>query len=335
MPVSPHLLLDRPRPCKSEAVTDLLDRTLGDLGMSGVFYAVSELASPWGIAMPPLPGTMVFHLVTRGSAEVVVGDRRAAVTPGTVLLVPHGQGHAITDGTDPEPTPLFDLPRVETGDRYERIVLPGPGEVTELVCGAVRFSGLAAARLVRSLPPVLEVSEGLDPGWVKAAFALLAAESLAGQPGTDAVTARVADVLVIQAVRAWLRGSPTTGWVAALRDPRLGAALDAVHADAAAPWTLASLAAHAHLSRSAFAARFADLVGEPPMAYVTAWRMDLAARLVRETDWSLARVAERVGYRSEAAFNRAFRRAHGVTPGAFARRGPAFADQVDVGSLVG
>jgi AraC-like DNA-binding protein len=316
-------------------MSEPLDRTLADLGMSGVFYAVSELAAPWGIAMPPLPGTMVFHLVTRGEAQVRVRGQAVRLRPGTVLLVPRGEGHAIACHEDAPLTPLFELPRIEAGDRYERIVLPGPGEVTDLVCGAVTFSGLAAARLVRSLPPVLEVGDGLDPGWVTAAFALIGEETRHGAPGSDAVTSRLADVLVIQAVRAWLQQEPGSGWVAALRDPRLGAALDAVHADPAAPWTLASLAEHAHLSRSAFAARFTELVGEPPMAYVTAWRMDLAARLVRETDLSLARVAERVGYRSEASFNRAFRRAHGLTPGAYARRGPAFTDHVDLGSLAG
>lgn len=316
-------------------MSDPLDRTLADLGMSGVFYAVSELGAPWGIAMPPMPGTMVFHLVTQGEARVRVGEDDVALRPGTVLLVPHGEGHGIASAADAPLTPLFDLPRTELGERYERIVLPGPGEVTELVCGAVTFSGLAAARLVRSLPPVVEVGDGLDRAWVTAAFDLIGKETRHGAPGSDAVTSRLADVLVIQAVRAWLRREPGTGWVAALRDPRLGAALDAVHADPAAPWSLASLAEHAHLSRSAFAARFTELVGEPPMAYVTAWRMDLAARLVRETDLSLARVAERVGYRSEASFNRAFRRAHGLTPGAFARRGPAFVDQVDLATLAG
>jgi AraC-like DNA-binding protein len=331
----PQFLSDRPDIVILDGMGDLLDRTLADLGMSGVFYAVSELGAPWGIAMPPLPGTMVFHLVTRGQAVVTVGNEQATVRPGSVLLVPHGEGHAIADADGSPLTPLFELPRTESGDRYERIVLPGAGPGTELVCGAVSFSGLAASRLVRSLPPLVEVDDGLDSAWLAAAFSLIASETKSGRPGADAVTARIADVLVIQAVRAWVQHSPDRGWVAAVRDPRIGAALDAIHADPAAPWTLATLAERATLSRSAFAAAFAELVGEPPLAYVTAWRMDLAARLVRETDLSLARVAERVGYRSEASFNRAFRRAHGMTPGAYARRGPAFTDRVDLAELAG
>ena len=112
--------------------------------------------------------------------------------------------------------------------------------------------------------------------------------------------------------------------MAGLKDPLLGRALAAFHDQPGAPWSLAALAREAGMSRSAFAARFSDLIGEPPMAYVTTWRMDVAARLVREERLPLARVAERVGYQSEAAFNRAFRRAHGVTPGAFARRDTTF-----------
>jgi len=316
-------------------VTDPLSRTLADLEMSGVFYAVSELAAPWGIEMPPLPGTIVFHLVTRGRMVCTVGDTVTEVQPGVVLLVPHGRGHAIADAADSALTPLFSLPRTEVGKRYERIVVPGSGQVTELVCGAVSFSGLAASRLMSGLPAVLEVGEGLDPGWVAAAFSLMAEESRHNRPGSDAVTARIADVLVIHAVRAWLRQSPGSGWVSALRDPRIGAALDAVHDDPGAPWTLITLADRAHLSRSAFAARFTTLLGEPPMSYVTAWRMDLAARLVREADLPLARVAEQVGYRSESSFNRAFRRAHGLTPGSYARRGTAFVDHVDLRAASG
>lgn len=311
-------------------MSDPLDRTLADLQMSGVFYATSELGAPWGVHLPPMPGTMLFHLVVRGRMTVTVGEENRDMRPGTVLLMPHGTGHTIGDRAGRPATPLFSLPRIETGDRFEKIVVDGPGEVTELVCGAVAFGGLAATRLVRSLPSILEVDDGPDARWTAATFDLMAAESRGGGPGSDAVTARLADVLVIQAIRAWVRQAPSSGWVAALRDPRIGVAVDAVHDDPGAPWTLARLAERAQLSRSAFAARFTQLLGEPPMAYVTGWRMDLAARLIRDTDLPSGRIAERVGYRSEASFHRAFRRAHGVTPGAYARRGLSFTDHVDV-----
>ncbi|MFC7494002.1 MULTISPECIES: AraC family transcriptional regulator [unclassified Nocardioides] len=308
---------------------DVLTETLTDFGMSGVFYAVSELGAPWGIEIPPLPGTIVFHLVTDGELVLEVDGETTRMTSGDIALVPHGTGHAILDAPGSEATPLFDLPRDEVGERYERLRIPGPGPRAEVVCGAVSFTGLGVARLIRSLPAVLPARRDEDTAWMRAAFEVIGAESQHPRPGSDVVTARLADILVVQVVRSWLEsGEHDRGWVAGLRDPLVGSALASFHAEPGAPWTLASLAAEAGMSRSAFAARFRDLLGEPPMSYATAWRMDVAARLVREDDLPLARVAERVGYRSEAAFNRAFRRAHGVTPGAFARRGPAFLDHV-------
>ena len=308
---------------------DVLSETLTDFGMSGVFYAVSELAAPWGIEIPPLPGTIVFHLVTEGELVLDVDGETTRMTAGDIVLVPNGTGHAVLDAPGSHVTPLFDLPRVETGERYERLRISGPGPRTELVCGAVAFTGIGVARLVRSLPPVLPAGRGEDTAWMRAAFAVIGAESRQPRPGSDVVTARLADILVVQVVRSWLEsGAPDRGWVAGLRDPLLGRALASFHAEPGAPWTLASLAAEAGMSRSAFAARFRDRLGEPPMTYVTAWRMDVAARLAREEQLPLARVAERVGYQSEAAFNRAFRRAHRVTPGVYARRGSAFRDLV-------
>ncbi|MBA2952493.1 helix-turn-helix domain-containing protein [Nocardioides sp. MAH-18] len=308
---------------------DVLSETLADFGMTGVFYAASDLSAPWGIAIPPLPGTVVFHLVTAGELVLQVDGETTRMGAGDIVLVPHGTGHDIVDAPGSRTVPLFDLPRAEVGDRYERLRIDGGGARTELVCGAVSFTGLGVARLLRSLPPVLPAVRADDLTWMRAAFEVIGAESQHPRPGSDVVTARLADILVVQAVRSWLEtATPGDGWVAGLRDPQLGRALAAFHAEPGAPWTLESLAAQAGMSRSAFAARFRDLLGEPPMSYATAWRMDLAARLVRERELPLARVAERVGYQSEAAFNRAFRRAHGMAPGAFARHDHSLLEHV-------
>lgn len=307
---------------------DVLSETLTDFGMTGVFYAASDAAAPWGVAIPPLPGTIVFHLVTEGELVLDVDGQTSVMTAGDIVLVPHGTGHDIRDAPGTPAVPLFDLPREEVGERYERMTIGGTGPRTRLVCGAVSFTGLGVGRLVRSLPPVLPAGPQ-DADWMRAAFEVIGSESQHPRPGSDVVTARLADILVVQVVRSWLESqTPDRGWVAGLRDPLLGQALAAFHAEPGAPWTLASLAAEAGMSRSAFAARFTDLLGEPPMAYVTAWRMDVAARLVRERALPLSRVAERVGYQSEAAFNRAFRRSHGMTPGAFARHEPGFLEHV-------
>ncbi|PWN01884.1 AraC family transcriptional regulator [Nocardioides silvaticus] len=307
---------------------DVLTEALGQFGMTGVFYCVSDLAAPWGIDMPPMPGTVLFHLVATGSAVLEVDAEQVTMGPGDVVLVPRGTGHVGYSDADAPRTPLFDVPRLEQTDRFERIRIDGGGTPTTLVCGALEFTDLAVGRLMASLPPVLHAGSGGRGTWLRSTIELMAEEARSPLAGSSVVTTRLADVLVVHAVREWLRASaPERGWVAAVRDPHLGRAIGAFHADPGRAWDLPALAAAAGMSRSAFAAHFVAVLGETPMAYVASWRMDLAAQLVEAGGLSLAAVAERVGYRSEAAFNRAFRRAHGCTPGAWRRRSPLAAVQ--------
>ena len=306
---------------------DVLTEALGQFGMTGVFYCVSELRAPWGIDLPPMPGTVMFHLVAAGSAVLEVDGERVVMGPGDLALVPHGTGHVGYSDDDAPRTPLFEVPRLEQTDRFERIEIDGGGEPTTLVCGALEFTDLAVGRLMASLPALLHAA-GDRTAWLRSTIGLMAEEARSPLAGSAVVTTRLADVLVVHAVREWLRTSaPERGWVAAVRDPHLGRAVRAFHAAPERPWDLPALAAEAQLSRSAFAAHFAAVLGETPMAYVASWRMDLAAQLVEAGALSLGAVAERVGYRSEAAFNRAFRRAHGCTPGAWRRRSPIAAVQ--------
>ena len=164
-----------------------------------------------------------------------------------------------------------------------------------------------------------------EPTWLASALRFLAAEAGALQPGGEAAITRLADILVIQVIRAWLARDPAapTGWLGVLRDERIGRALALIHRDPARAWTVAALASEVAMSRSAFAARFAALVGEPPMRYVARWRMLAAHTRLREDGASLGELAERLGYQSEAAFSRAFKRIMGVPPGAARRDGDA------------
>jgi AraC-like DNA-binding protein len=306
---------------------------LGDLEMTGVFYSTGRFAEPWGIDMPALPGTLMFHLLLQGSAVVEVDDQRHRLAPGDLLLVPHGTGHRILSAPGAPARGLWDVERTVSGERYEHLVIPGDGTVATLACGAVSFTDPGVGRLLASLPPALpaarsddvgggEAGDGVGDAWVRAAIDAIGREARHPRPGSDVVSARLADVVLVHAVRQWLDAErPASGWVAALRDPALGPALRAVHADPGEPWTLEVLARRAQLSRSAFAERFTAVVGEPPMAYVTAWRLDLAARLLRAPGASVAAVARRVGYESGPGFHRAFVRRHGVTPGVWQRDG--------------
>ncbi len=170
--------------------------------------------------------------------------------------------------------------------------------------------------------------------WIQTTLRLLAAEARQPRPGGEAVITRLADIIVIQALRAWIESDPAarTGWLGAMRDPHIGRAIGLVHADPARDWTVASLAAELSMSRSAFAARFTELVGEPAMQYVTRWRMHVALAALQDGGVTVAQLADQLGYRSEAAFARAFKRVIGTPPGGVRRAAdPLLAAAADLG----
>ncbi len=306
--------------------SDALGQALHFLRMNGAFYCRSELTAPWGMTLPAMPDYLWFHVVTRGRARVVPESGEAVtLDAGDFALVPHGEGH----GLDSEPgaaTPfILDLEREQVSDRYEILRHGGDGEPTMLLCGAVRFEHPAARELVSAMPAVIHLEAAESPRLERmyGVIRLMAAEAEELQPGGEAVITRLADILVIQAVRAWIEQDPAaqSGWLGALQHPQVGRALALIHEDPARAWTVAALAHELAMSRSAFAARFTELVGEPVMSYVTRWRMYLAHDMLRRDGTTVAELAGHLGYRSEAAFARAFKRVMGTPPGAV-RRSP-------------
>jgi AraC-like DNA-binding protein len=310
---------------------DPLGNALHLLRMSGTFYFRSELTVPWGLGIPPMPDCLWFHVVTAGSALLDVdGEPARTLRPGELALVPHGTGHRLRDAADTLAPSVLGIPHEFVTDRYAIIRHGGGGPATTLVCGAVRFAHPAARSLVHLLPATIHLSEpgtgaDRDSEWLPATLRMMAAEAARLRPGGETVLTRLSDVLVIQAIRAWLEADPggRTGWLGALRDPQIGRALALVHRDPARPWTVATLAAESAMSRSAFAARFTELVGEPAMQYVTRWRMQTALQELGSGDRTVAELAGRLGYRSEAAFSRAFKRVVGIAPGAARQRAGA------------
>ncbi|HEX7126802.1 MAG TPA: AraC family transcriptional regulator [Thermodesulfobacteriota bacterium] len=305
---------------------DPLGEALHFLRMSGAFYCRSEFTAPWGLALPPMPDCLMFHVVTVGRCWLEVeGAERRELGPGDLALVPRGEGHRLASEPGAAAARLFDLPREEVGERYELLRHGGGGAATSIVCGAVRFDHPAARHLVTLLPALIVVDVWGSPhaDWVQSTLRLMAAEARELRPGGEAIVTRLADVLVIQAIRSWLEraSAARTGWLGALRDRQIGRALSLVHRDPARPWTVASLAAEVAMSRSAFAARFTQLVGEPAMRYVARWRMHVALTRLRDGA-RIGELASRLGYESEAAFSRAFKRVIGVPPGAVRRTLP-------------
>jgi AraC-like DNA-binding protein len=296
------------------APADPLGHALHHLHMSGAFYCHSELTEPWGMTLPELPGHMWFHAVAEGAIQL--GDRR--LVRGDVALVTHGDGHVLRSEPGADAPDILALEREQVSELYETLRHGGGGARTRLLCGAIRFEHPSARNLIGALPDVIQ----LDAAPLQTTLAMLASETREPQPGGEAIITRLADVLVIQAIRGWLAADPAaqTGWLGALRDPHLGRALALIHNDPAREWTVATLAAELAMSRSAFAARFSELVGVPAMQYVTDWRMQLARNRLRDGA-TVAEVAGELGYRSEAAFARAFKRVTGIPPGAARRDG--------------
>ena len=295
---------------------DPIAGVLGDLRMRGTFYCRAEGTAPWGVEMPALDGCMSFHVVTEGSCLLEVDGVPHELTAGDLALVPHGRGHLLRSGADATIAGRADvLPQEYLGEHYSVLRIDGGGAASRLVCGVVEPERAGAAHLLDLLPPVLLVETGGRSGWLSVLLGMIADEVRHDRPGAEAVVTRLADVVVVQAIRGWLdAGSTGPGWLRALRDPQVGRAVALVHREPGAPWTLDRLAREARMSRSAFAARFTELAGEPALRYVTRWRMHLATvalgRGARVTE-----LARTLGYDSEAAFSRAYKRLTGVPPG--------------------
>jgi AraC-like DNA-binding protein len=306
---------------------DPLGRTLHLLRLCGTLYCRAELTAPWAVDMPALPGMLMFHVVTAGRGWIEVpGATPRPLLPGSLTLVPHGTGHRITSDPQLPAAALFDIPVERVSEHYEVMRHGGGGEPTQALCGVVRFDHLAGQRLIDSLPALVQIDSWSedDASWLQSTLRFIAREAGALRPGGETVITRLADILVIQALRAWLDSAPeaTTGWLAALRDRQVGQALARMHAQPEAAWSLESLAREVGMSRSAFAARFTALVGEPALQYLTQWRLQLARAWLQEGPQPLAQLAGRVGYQSEAAFCRAFKRHFGVPPGSARRDAP-------------
>ena len=299
---------------------DPLGETLHLLRLNGSLYCRSELKAPWGIDMPAFEGHMMFHVITSGHCWLdVEGEEPRLLQQGSLALVPHGNGHKIRSHPSSDVEPLFDIPVEKISERYEVMRYGGDGELTHLTCGVVSFDHMVGRRLIRELPQILQMGAWDDDedSWLQSTLRFIAREARVLRPGGETVITHLADIIIIQAIRAWIVSAPEAnrGWLAALRDDQVGRALAAMHRQPDALWTIDSLAKEVGMSRSGFSARFTQLVGESAMRYLTQWRMQIARAQLMETSDSLAILAERLGYQSEAAFSRAYKRVFGVSPG--------------------
>ncbi len=310
---------------------DPLSDVLRTVRLSGAHFFHASASGPWGIEaaaareLSPriLPGSehlISYHVVLEGSCWGGMPDQPLEpLHAGDVILFPHGDAHVMSGS----PQPGRGLPQVHAVPRYPdgAEFATGEGASASLVCGFFGCDMAPFNPLCASLPRQLTM-RGLSDGLVGVFARQVVQEAEAGRAGVDSLLTRLAELMFIEVLRCHLESLPLDqgGWLAGLRDPVVGKAIALMHERPAHPWTIAELAAEVASSRSSLSERFAKLVGIPPMQYLTQWRMQVAARLLKETGAKVSAVGADVGYESEAAFSRAFKKATGVAPGAWRTR---------------
>ncbi|WP_067698652.1 AraC family transcriptional regulator [Nocardia jejuensis] len=309
---------------------DVLSEALASMRTGAPHSVRTDGRAPWGLRLPETAGAG-FHVVLHGDCWIYPcadSSDPIALGPGDVIFVRDGSGHVLADHPDTPAAPA-------RPDQYVfcppvgSVRLGGDGPATSLLCGNYHLDGQRPHPLLRQLPEVIHLPAGPDRSpELSAAITLLCAELDNPRIGSHGIVPALIDSLLLYILRDWVEGQPraaATGWAAALRDPVVAPALTAMHDDPSAGWTVQSLADHAGLSRAAFARKFTAMVGEPPLAYLTRWRLTTAARLLREDDLSMDTVAARAGYSSEFAFGKAFKREYGLAPGQYRRQSRAAA----------
>ncbi|MBT2510328.1 AraC family transcriptional regulator [Streptomyces sp. ISL-98] len=311
---------------------DILTEALASMRTGRPTSVRTEGRAPWGLRLPSVAGAG-FHVVLHGTCWLIpLEDEDApvrleplkpiALSPGDVVFLRDGRGHILAD----HPATPAEEERPEhfrPGSPIATVSMGGDGARTSLLCGNYHLDQGRPHPLVRQLPEVIHLPtrHGRHPE-LSAAVQLLGAELENPRIGSDGIVPTLIDSLLLYILRAWLEAQPSAaaaGWAAALGDSAVAPALAAIHEAPSATWTVEALADRGGLSRAAFARRFTTLVGEPPMAYLTRWRMTTAARLLRESDAPLTTVASRTGYGSEFAFAKAFKREYGTAPGVYRR----------------
>jgi AraC-like DNA-binding protein len=324
---------------------DTLSEVLRQVRLRGaVFYNVScgpewaaEAPPSQDIAaavMPEVEHVMEYHVITKGSGwAAVLGEPPVKLAAGDVVMFPHGDPHVMSSAPgvrpvrqeaewvfatrdDPKPIPVNYL-----GAEKYSVGEPLPHATTSIVCGFLGCDLRPFNPLISTLPRLLHVPAGDDGDWIAQVMRQAVVASQTRRPGGEAVLERMSEMMFVDAVRRYVDILPeaSTGWLAGLRDRHVGRSLALLHGDPARDWTIEALAGEIALSRSALYDRFVHLVGQPPMQYLTQWRMQLAARMLRESRAPVAAVALDVGYESEAAFSRAFKRLTGTPPAAWRR----------------
>ena len=318
----PFLLSKTPNLSKVKPV-DTLTFALNELRMQSTLFCRAELSAPWGFSSRYEQGASFYIVMTGRCWLEVEGAEPHWLSGGDFVVLPHCPPHTLRDAPG-TPTVVLESLMDRTEPGLNKVLRVGNGNVTTTILGGCFwFEQPQVSPLLQALPPVLYVAgeKGQVSDWLQTTLAFVAAEANGGQPGAQSVITHLSGILFIQAIRSYLNPLSEQGnWLGALIDPEIGQALGLIHQHLEYPWTVEELAARLSLSRSSFAARFVSSVGEPPLRYVTRWRIQQAVRLLRSSNLTLAEIATRVGYSSEMAFSKAFQKWMSIAPGAYRRQ---------------
>ncbi|HEY1361953.1 MAG TPA: AraC family transcriptional regulator [Xanthobacteraceae bacterium] len=316
---------------------DALSDVLRVARLTGGVFLHAEFFAPWCIAtrvgpehcapvLGPASHLIIYHYVVEGDLRIRVEGEAGedlVIGAGEVVLLPRNDLHLMGSDLSLPPVAGSDIISAPRDGGLFSIHHGGAGRRTRMVCGFLGSAGAEANPVISTLPPLLrlKIERGGAAEWVRSTFQYAAEEVAAGRPGSETVLAKLSELLFVETVRRYAESLPEdqTGWLAGLRDPYVARALALLHRDVARRWTVDDLGREVGLSRSALADRFLRLIGMPPMHYLAGWRMQVATQQLRDTSASLAQVAETVGYDSEAAFSRAFKKAFGVAPAGWRR----------------
>jgi len=316
---------------------DALSDVLRVAHLTGGVFLHAEFSAPWCIAtrvapehcspvLGPASHLLPYHYVVEGELHIRVdGEDEKGVTieAGEVVLLPRNDLHLMGSDLSLPPVAGSDIIQPPKDGGLFSIHHGGGGGRTRMICGFLGCAGAEGNPVISTLPPLLRlnVEQGGAAEWIRSTFQYAAEEMSAGRPGSETVLAKLSELLFVEAVRRHAEALPDgqTGWLAGLREPYVARALALLHRDITRRWTVDDLGREVGLSRSALADRFIRLIGVPPMHYLANWRMQVATQKLRDTSASLAQVAEMVGYDSEAAFSRAFKKAFGAAPATWRR----------------
>ena len=309
---------------------DVLSEVLKVVKLEGAVYFNGEFSAPWSFRSPAsrrlahylAPGAghvIIYHLITEGHGYAATRNSpRLLLGPGDIVVFPHGDAHVIGHGNGRAALDAErELERI-LAQGLKLVQMGGGGEITRIICGYMACDPRLSKLFLAGLPPLFKINIRNDTSgqWLENSIRFSVSEAGASHAGGEAVLAKLSEALFVETLRRYIAQLPQeqTGWLAGARDPEVGNALALIHKRPEHRWTLADLAREAGLSRSVLAERFHHYLGEPPMAYLTRWRLQLGAQRLMATSYSVAQVAAEVGYESESAFNRAFKREFGLPP---------------------